>query len=242
MDTYLIDWRNLMKRSIAVTALFFTFLIPAMGQTQPERRVIEVSGSAERLVTPDEFTFKITLVERIENKQKITIEQQETALRIELARLGVDVAKDLSIFDLSSTYFRQKKVKDVLGTKDYRLKIRDLNKIATLQELADRLNVSRLDLINTEHSEITRLRRETKIDAIKAAKVKAVYLLEAIGQRVGMAVSIKEEPEESPGSSNFANTRTNTFVTSAGVMDRDDGLSFAPIRLRYAITAKFEIE
>jgi len=214
---------------------------------QPERRVIEVSGSAERLITPNEFTFKITLTERIENKQKITIEQQETTLPGELSKLGVDVAKDLSIYDISSTYFRQKKVKDTLGTKDYRLKIRDLNQIARLQDIADRLNIARLDLIDSEHSEITRLRRETKTDAIKAAKEKADYLLAAIGQRAGKPVYIKEEVEETPQyisggmlSNTTANYSSNTRASSTSASD--DSLSFSEIKLRYVITAKFEIE
>jgi uncharacterized protein YggE len=181
----------------------------------------------------------------MENKQKVTIEQQEGLLRNELSALGVDVAKDLSIYDISSTYFRQKKVKDVLGTKDYRLKIRDLNRIARLQEIADRLNVARLDLIESEHSEITRLRRETKMDAIKAAKEKANYLLGSIGQRAGMAIYIKEEPDEQPrylsniSSNTVANYQSNSRSSSS---DSDDSLSFSEIKLRYVIVAKFEIE
>jgi uncharacterized protein YggE len=162
-----------MKTFFAALGVLCALTLSQFGQkSDNEPRVIEVSASAERWVTPDEFTFKITLFERIQNKQKITIEEQETALRNELTTLGVDVAKDLTIYDISSQYFRQKKIKDVLGSKDYRLKLRDLNKIARLQEIADRLNVGRLDLIDSEHSEITRLRRETKMDAMKAAKDK----------------------------------------------------------------------
>ena len=208
--------------------------------------MIEVSGSAERLVTPNEFTFKITLSERIENKQKITIEQQEATLRAELTRLGVDVGKDLSIYDISSTYFRQKRVKDTLGTKDYRLKIRDLSQIARLQELADRLNVAKLDLIDSEHSDIARLRRETKTEAIKAARDKADYLLAAIGQRAGKPVYIKEEADESPryiSAGVLSNITSNSMgYTRAASSDTDDSLSFSEIKLRYVITAKFEIE
>jgi uncharacterized protein YggE len=217
-------------------------------QTQPpERRVIEVSGSAERFITPKQFTFKITLNERIDNKQKITIEQQEATLRSELSKLGVDVAKDLSIYDISSTYFRQKRVKDTLGTKDYRLKIRDLGQIARLQEIADRLNIARLDLIDSEHSEITRLRRETKTDAIKAAKEKADYLLAAIGQRAGKPVYIKEEIEETPryiSGAGLSNTTASysSNTRSGSTSDNDDSLTFSEIKLRYVITAKFEIE
>ena len=213
-------------------------------KTEPERRVIEVSASAERWVTPDEFTFKITLLERIQNKQKITIEEQEAALRNELTAVGVDVAKDLTIYDITSAYFRQKKIKDVLSAKDYRLKLRDLNKIARLQEIADRLNVSRLELLDSEHSEITRLRRETKMDAMRAAKDKADYLLGSIGQRAGKPVYIKEEPDETPryehSNSNISNTVGRGLMNPAP--SSDDSLSFSQIRLRYVIVAKFEIE
>lgn len=237
-----------MKKALVLSAIALAVVCSAYGQSQPERRVIEVTGSAERLITPNEFTFKITLTERIENKQKITIEQQESALRSELQGLGVDVASDLSIYDMSSNYFRQKKVKDTLGTKDYRLKLRDLNKIARLQDLADKLNVSKLDLIDTEHSEITSLRRETKIDAIKAAKEKADYLLAAIGQHAGKAVLIQEVPDETPRYNTngyLTNVTSNTFSSnsrSSTTVTDDDALSFSQIRLRYVIVAKFEIE
>jgi uncharacterized protein YggE len=188
----------------------------------------------------------VTLAERIENKQKITIEQQETALRSELTKLGVDVAKDLSVFDISSTYFRQKKIKDVLGTKDYRLKIRDLDKIARLQELADRLNVSRLDLIDTEHSDITQLRKETKMDALRAAKDKADYLLSTIGQRTGKAVYIKEIETEQSQPNNYSNTIsaniTSNYRGRTGDDDTSEALSFSQIKLRFVINAKFEIQ
>lgn len=235
-----------MKTFIAALGFLCALSIGLVAQTpQLERRMIEVSASAERWITPDEFTFKITLQERIENKQKLTIEQQEAALRRELSTLGVDVTKDLSIFDISSAYVRQKKVKDVLGSKDYRLKLRDLNKIAHLQEMADRLNISRLDLIDSEHSQITQLRRETKMDAMKAAREKADYLLGAIGQRAGKPVFIKEEPDEVPRSiyANSSNFTSNTIGRGDSSSDSSDtSLSFSQIRLRYVITAKFEIE
>ncbi|MEP7211685.1 MAG: SIMPL domain-containing protein [Acidobacteriota bacterium] len=238
-----------MKKLFAVGAVMCAFVCTSVAQMQQqlERRVIEVSGSAERLITPNEFTFKITLNERIESKQKVTIEQQETALRSELSKLGVDAAKDLSIYDISSMYFRQKKVKDTLGTKDYRLKIRDLSQIARLQDMADRLNVAKLDLIDSEHSDITRLRRETKTDAMKAAKEKADYLLAAIGERAGKPVYIKEEVEETPryisaGKISNASSNTVSYSRTGSVVDVDDSLSFSQIKLRYVIVAKFEIE
>ncbi len=234
-----------MKNFTISLAIVLVFVSSYAAQTQPERRMIEVSGSAERLITPNEFTFKITLIERIENKQKITIEQQEASLRSELSNLGVDVSKDLSIYDISSTYFRQKKIKDVLGTKDYRLKIRDLNKIARLQELADRLNIAKLDLTDTDHSEMTTLRRETKMQAIKSAKEKAAYLLDAIGERIGKAVFVKEIEEETPryiAGGVLSNSNYTSNTSGRGSADSDSDLSFSQIKIRFVIVAKFEIE
>lgn len=207
--------------------------------------MIEVSGSAETLITPNEFTFKVTILERMEKKEKLTIETQEASLRSELSRIGLDPAKDLSVFDISSRYIPQKKVRDVLGSKDYSLKVRDISKIAPLIELIDRLNISKLDLIDTTHSELTRFRRETKMEAMKAAKEKAIYLLSAIHEKVGKPVFVKEieAPRYVSGgvlNSNSSNTfRYNSGTTAA---DTDSALSFQQIKLRFVILAKFEIE
>lgn len=183
----------------------------------------------------------------MEKKEKITIEQQEALLRSELKQIGVDDTKTLSIYDINSMYFPKKKIRDVLGRKDYRLKLTDIKQISPLVELIDRLNIGRLSLEDTEHSEMTRLREETKIEAIKAAKYKANYLLNAIGERAGKAVYIKEGSEESPGVFRPGIiSNSNTFVldgqdaSSSG--DDDDALSFAQIKIRFVIDAKFEIE
>ncbi len=216
-------------------------------QTQLERRMIEVSGSAEQMVTPNEFTFKITILERLDKKDKITIEQQEASLRTELTRIGIDPVKDLSVYDLSSNYIPRKKIREVLGTKDYRLKITDISKIAPLTELIDRLNISKLDLIASEHSEMTRLRRETKIEAMKAAKEKAAYLLGAIGERIGKPIYIKEVEETSRFQLDGLSSNSNISVSNGRRItdsntDSDSDLSFTQTKIRFVIEAKFEIE
>lgn len=233
-----------MKTLFALAALLCSFTIN-YSQTKPEPRVIEVSGSAERLITPDTFTFKITVIERIDKKEKITIEMQEASLRSELLKIGIDAAKDLSVYDISSAYNPRKRVRDTMGAKDYQLKVRDINKIAPLITAVDTLNLGRLELMDTEHSEITRLRRETKMDAIKVAKEKAEYLLGAINERAGKPVWVKEVEDAAPtyALSNINSNTTANFVRrTASTADADDSLDFTPIRIRYVIQARFEIE
>lgn len=237
-----------MNRVIAAIAIGIALSVCCFAQEKPDRRVIEVTGSAERLITPDIFTFKVTLRERVENKQKITIEQEESDLRRELTQAGIDVAKDLTVYDLSSTYIRQKRLKDTLATRDYRLKLTDAARIAPLQDIAERLNIAKLDLIDTDISDMVRHRREVKIEAIQAAKAKADYLLTSIGEKVGKPVLIQEVDEGSPTPINgraFSNVYSNNV--SRGVVGvsgdaGDDALSFSQVKIRYVIVAKFEIQ
>jgi len=234
---------NILLLTVAVCFLTVT----AFAQTTTEKRIIEVTGSAETLIMPNEFTFKITLVERVEKKDKLTIESQEENLKNELVKLGVDVAKDLTIFDLNSFYISRKKTRDTLGSKDFRLKINDLAKIEKLQEIADRLNIATLDLIESTHSDLTRFRKETKMEAIRAAKAKAEYLLGAIGEKVGKPVFVKEIEEEIP-SFRLTNVNSNSTMSYSRVTtDSNDSqssttLTFSKIKLRFEILTKFEIE
>ncbi len=232
---------NFLLLSVAV----YVFAASVFAQTTTEKRVIEVTGSAETLITPNEFTFKITLSERVENRQKLTIEMQEDNLKRELANIGVDVQKDLTIYDLTSVYVSRKKTKDTLGSKDYRLKLRDLAKIERLQEIADRLNIANLDLIESTHSDLTTFRKETKMQTVKAAKAKAEYMLGAIGESIGKVVFIQEIPDENiprPISGGVLNTNNTFNAISADSQDSSTTLTFSKIKLRYAVLARFEIE
>ncbi len=229
-----------MKAIIVTTILIGGLTLTLFGQNIVDAiRGIEVTGTAERMVIPDELTFRITLAERMGSRGKITIEQQEAQLRTELEKIGVDVAKDLSVYDISARYVRQRRVKDVFGRQDYRLIVRNLDKVAPLQDIADRINVSNLDLVVAENSRINDIRRELRIEAIKAAKAKAEYLMSAIGGKVGSAIFVKEIDEETRyvfynASYYAANAAANTTYSQP--------LSFAPEKVRCVILARFEIE
>jgi uncharacterized protein YggE len=232
------------KPIVPVVIFILTLLSTAQAQTNTERRAIEVTGSAEMLIMPNEFTFKIMLTERIENKQKLTIEMQESNLKNELAKLGVDVQKDLTIFDMTSVYISRKRTRDTLGSKIYSLKLRDLEKIEALQEIADRLNIASLDLTESTHSELTKFRRETKIEAVKAAKAKAEYMLGAISEKIGSAIFVKElADEDSDERSNFrSNSNISSNITTQGYTDSQSTLSFSKIKIRFSVLARFEIQ
>jgi uncharacterized protein len=223
---------------------------PSIGQsdkTNLTERVIEVTGTAEMLINPNEYTFDIILNERFENKEKITIDKQEAKLKEELASIGIDIQKDLTITNVSSVFTTQKRKKDVLGSKEYTLKVYDLTKIEKLQQIADKLDFGKLDLARATHTELAKFRKETKMEAIKAAKLKAEYMLEAIGETIGKPVLIQEIVGDSDYQSYLNRMQGGAISSNSMVMMREEmrsgeTLSFSKIQLKYSVLARFEIK
>ncbi|MBX3293392.1 MAG: SIMPL domain-containing protein [Acidobacteria bacterium] len=234
-----------MKAIITSSLLLFALTISLFGQQIVEAiRGIEVSGTAERMVEPDELTFRIGLAERMGTRGKITIEQQEAQLRSELQKIGIDTDKDLSIYDLTSRYVRLRRGRDVMARQNYRLVIRDLEKVAPLQDLADRINVEELYLVLAENSKIEEIRRELRIEAIRDARAKAEYMMQAIGGRIGKAIFVKEIAEDSPYDTQVYYGASNAAYSAANVAARSVvmPLSFAPEKVKIVVLARFEIQ
>jgi uncharacterized protein len=227
-----------MKKIVLLLLLLSTMNLSAQAEKKaPTERIIEVTGSAEKLITPNEFTFKITLFERVENREKLTIEKQEERLKTELASIGVDVQKDLTIADISSVFTKLRRKKDVVGSKEYQLKMYDLTKIEKLQQVADKLDLNRFDLVEATHSDLLKFRKETKMEAVKAAKSKAEYMLEAIGEAIGKPIFVQEVVYNGD-----YNSRSNMILPGSDEFKMDDLLNFSKIKLRFSVLVRFEIK
>lgn len=239
-----------MKKITQISLVFLLSWVSLMAQTDKavsNERTIEVTGTAEMSINPNEFTFKISLYERFDNKEKITIEKQENRLKEELTKIGIDVVKDLTIADITSIFTSQKRKKDVLGNKDYHLKIRDLTQVEKLQQIADNLDLGKMDLINVTHTDLAKFRKETKMEAVKAAKLKAEYMLEAIGEKVGKPLFIQEIIDYGDYQSYLQNMQRGSLSSNAILMSGDEmksgeTLSFSKIKIRYNVLARFEIQ
>lgn len=75
-----------------------------------DQNYIEVSGTAEMEIVPDQIYLKIVISEK--DKGKKTVEQQEKAMIAILQKLGIDIRKDLLMKDMSSnfkSYFLKKR-------------------------------------------------------------------------------------------------------------------------------------
>jgi len=236
---------------IHVALLFFlAFVNAAYSQSKTdleEKPYIEVTGTSEKLVVPDEIYVKIVIREKYVGKEKITIESQEGKLKAGLNEIGIDL-QNLSLADANADYVRVKLwSKDVLTRNEYLLKVSTATILGKVFQKLDQLEITDAFIIRVEYSKIDSLKKEVKILAIKAAKEKADYLLQAIGEQAGKPLIIQESNVSSINSStgNVRSSRSESisyYVDGNKSKDKEPELEFQKIKVASSIYVKFQIK
>jgi len=234
-----------MKYILILTVIVFAFRVSEAQYVQPRQETpyIEVVGSGEMEVVPNEIYIGFTLKERMDGKNKITIESQEADLKKQLQKAGFDL-DNLSLADASADYVTVKrKNKEVLASKNYVMKVATTSEIASVFEVLDNVQALNGDITRVAHSEIEKYRKEVKILAMKAAKEKAGYLLEAIGETVGKPLMIQEREtyDDIMPMPRMANMKM-AMSADAEFAEEVPEISFQKIKLKYSVFARFEIK
>jgi hypothetical protein len=243
-----------MKRLLLVMLVLFAFQqIEAQ-----EERFIEVTGSADVVVQPDEIELEIIIKEYYsrdffkKGTQKYQLgdvsDGKETIQQIEGLFFQIleqnSIPKSSVVINDQNNYwyywwaYRNENIK----RKRFSLKLSNETDFLKLVQSLDQPWVQSLRVSNTSNKKLQSLRKEVKIAAMKAAKEKAAYLLESIDEKVGRIISVQEV------SDNYSSYRwrgnqnlvSNVSVQSNRSSDEFDQVT--SITLRYQIKAKFEIQ
>lgn len=211
--------------------------------TGKETPYIEVVGTGEMEIVPDQIYISFTLKERFEGKKKIEIEDQEKEMKKRLMKLNIDL-KDLQLADASSDFIKIKRKKtDVIASKDYLLKVSTTATLAQVFETLDEINAFNAEIQRVDHSDIKKFRKDVKMLAVQEAKEKAGYLLSAIGETVGKPLFIQERENYDE----FQPLRKSAVMPMMA-MDAAQNeevlpeLSFQKIKLKYTVFARFAIK
>jgi len=241
----------MMKIKTVMMLLLFTTSILSFAQTNSDNEsakpYIEITGTAEKEIVPNEIFISITIRERQEGKEKITIDKQEADLKEAIKSLGIPLDY-LFLSDANANYINVKwSKKDVITKTKYLLKVEDALMVGKVFEKLDDLKIIGAYISKVSHSKINEFKREVRIMAIKAAKEKADYLLMAIGEQTGKPMKIHESLSHQINNSNL-NVRggkkesrlsyTEEFYES----DKGGTIQFQKIKLQAAIYVKFEIK
>lgn len=215
-------------------------------QTEPQR-YIEVTGSSEISIEPDEILFIIRIQEywkeefeekakEKDYKTKIPIAYIERELMSALRRAGVS-QEDVTVQEVGD-YWRQRG-KDFLIGKQLEIKLTDLKTIDKINRRINTNGVTYMGIGELKNKKIAQYRKQAKIEALQAAQEKAAYLLEGIGKQLGEVISIVE-PQENPfvhGYSQRLVSNSSSSATESGSIE-----NIRKIKLRYEITARFGIK
>ncbi|MHA4847100.1 SIMPL domain-containing protein [Flavitalea antarctica] len=188
-----------MKRFIlALSVLLTTFgsdAQPPAPKTYP--KTIQVTGISELNIDPDEIHVLVTLKEfEKKGKEKTDIGTIRNGFLASVRKVGIaDTAIQISSVNGNTgvEWWRKRNQKEELyASITYEIIFHDAQKIDELTDLLDDDATEYFVVSKITHSNLVGLQKQLRIDALKAAKAKAVYLAEAISENVGSAITITE--------------------------------------------------
>lgn len=228
-----------MKKLFLIAALVAT-TFGAFAQNADLRRKIEVTGIAEQEVTPDIINVSISLKEYMNGKTKVTISTLEKQLEKAVAEAGI-AKEDFTINSLSSWNYQTEKKKnpDFLASKQYGIKFRDLNKFDQILSKVDAKGIQSTNIDSYDYSKINDIKNSLKLKALIAARDKAAFLVNGLGDKLGSALNITESDNSS-----FPQPRNVMFMSKAASADVApvSDIDVRKIKLSFQINAIFEIK
>ena len=228
-----------MKKLFIIAALVLV-TYAAFAQNADLRRKIEVTGIAEKEVTPDIINVSISLQEYLDGKKKTTIDQLENQLEGAVKNAGIP-KEDFTISNVSgwNNTWQKKKNPDFLASKQYSIRFHDLDKFNQILSNVDPKGIQSTNIDSYDYSKMADLKRELKIQALQSAKEKANYLLGSINEKVGRPISITESDNSS-----FPTPRPVMYKAmsmSVNSVPAESDIDVKPIKLNFQIQAVFEI-
>ena len=209
-------------------------------QAQTNGRYIEVTGTSEIEIVPDEIHYLIEIREYFkeefdgkskpeEYRTKVPLAEIEQGLREALANSGIpqNAIRTQEIGD----YWRQQG-QDFLLSKKFDITLTDFNQINEIVKRIDTKGIHTMRIGELENNDMLAYHQKGKIEALKAARRKATYLVEALGKRLGEVIRIVEK--DSGNVSPFA--QSNVMSSDAASFD-----NFRTIKKNYSMLVRFEI-
>lgn len=220
----------------------------------PFPKTINVTGSAEMEVIPDEIYVQVDLREyKKKGEEKVDIEKIKTDFLGYCRTAGISEANiSIASFDgynMANIWRRRKKDPDLLASISYQVKFSSTKLIDDLVNLLDDQATNNFRITKATHSKIADYRKQLKIQAVKAAKEKALYLTEAVSEQLGQAIEITE-PQESISSdviSSYYNNKNKGsneiyYDGKGGYSVTDAGVDFRKIKLRFEVKALYALK
>ena len=232
-----------MRKVFLLAFALFAWNILANAQESDER-YIEVTGSSEIEVVPDEIHFLIQIKEYWEEETGKSKKEEDFRTKVPLTVIEKDLRKSLRKIGISDEAIRTQEVgdywrqrgKEFLIGKQLDIRLTDFEQINSIIRSVNTWGIESMRIGELKHKDLPMYRKQGKIEALKAAREKASYLVAAMGQQLGEVIRIIE-----PADNNIS--RYLPFQAQSNVsMGTAATEQYRVIKLRYEMTARFAIK
>ncbi|MCS3529645.1 SIMPL domain-containing protein [Chryseobacterium sp. JUb7] len=222
-----------LKHFLLIGLLTFGSLINAQ---EIKKNAIEVTGVAEMEVEPDEIIFNIGI--KADNKNDLA--DNEKKLFETLKNNGVK-NEDIKFKSMYQNLYS----KTTKFTKNFQFKVNAKTNVSKLFEDLNQKWVTNLNISEVKNTKIADFRKTVKINALKAAREKADYLLESIGKKTGNPIEIVEI-EDYMSDTIVPMAYKSAKMSNVQLESADAGVDYSfdnieNIKLKYSIKTRYEI-
>ena len=241
-----------MKKTLFAVALLFC-LQNAMAQNTPNPfpKTITITGSAEMEIIPDEIYVNVELREyQKKGESKKDLETIKTQFLQTCRNVGIpDSCVSIASYSGFNNYYwwkrNKKKNPDLFATITYQIKFKNSGLMDNLIDQLDDEATQNFMIVSLSHSKMTEFRKQLKIEAVKAAKEKGIYLTEAIGEKLGAAITISEPAEFQPYPLHgrmLGIVSNALYEVKADGADKVQEVDFKKLKLKYDVTIVFALQ
>lgn len=252
---------NVKWELLAIGAFILFAFKPGDVDTTTKIKTINVTGSAEMQLKPDQIKLQVRLY--LEHNERETKEKEFFKI-LEKHGIKKENVEMFGINDNHGPYWRWWYYYYeywYYSSSYYQTYTIPVNSEVDPQKLLSDLKkplIYDVSIINGEVSNITEYRKKVKIEAIKAAKEKAEYLLAALGEQIGSVLTIEELTPSLQQNyrgwdpywgyaysypSHNLSANTSNSVVNAGQSNHENGIQHvATDKLKYEVSVTFQIK
>lgn len=234
-----------MKLNQLLTVALFLFIPVGLSFAQENNsNYIEVIGTSQVEIIPDEIHYIIEIKEYWEEEFEVKSKPEEYRTKVPLASIEQKLRKTLQNIGIDEASIRTQEVgdywrergRDFLIAKQFDITLKDFNQLDEIIKTIDTKGINSMRIGELKNKSMQQYRQQGKIEALKAARTKAAYLVQALDKQLGNVLRIVE-PQENTGAFRFGTAQSN--VSSSYVESFD---TFRTIKLNYSMLVRFEIK
>lgn len=221
-----------LRHFLLIGLLVFGSIINAQ---ETKKNFIEVTGIAEMEVEPDEILFNIGI--KGDNKNQLADNEKQL---FEILKSNGVKNEDIKFKSMYQNIYSKTKI----FTKNLQFKVTKKTDVGNLFENLNQKWITSINIDEIRNTKIADYRKTVKINALKAAKEKADYLLESMAKKTGNPLEIVEIEDYTSDTVLPMNFRAKTANIQLEAADANVDYSFENIdniKLKYSIKTKYEI-